>query len=85
MAQYKHYCKECIFVGQDTARDPREGNGKTWVDMYFHPTWKLGSGHFTRRWGNGPCDCWSKLEELASGPPWDVVRLAARTKKLPVR
>jgi hypothetical protein len=51
MPRYTHDCKECVFVGEDTPRDPKEG--KVYVDVYIHMGWREGVGFVTRRWGNG--------------------------------
>jgi hypothetical protein len=51
MPRYTHDCKECVFVGEDTPRDPKEG--KVYVDVYIHMGWREGIGFITRRWGSG--------------------------------
>jgi hypothetical protein len=52
---FGHDCKECAYVGKDNPRD-NEPRG-SYVDLYYHPGWKLGTGCLTRRWGSGVKEC----------------------------
>jgi hypothetical protein len=80
--RYKHNCQDCIFIGEDQSRDHKERQ-VNYVDLYFHPTWKLGAGHYTRRWGSAPGDAWSISEELVlNSPIWEPVRRMAQARKI---
>jgi hypothetical protein len=77
-----HDCEACFYVGKDNPRSKEEGNN--YVDLYYHPGWRIGSGALVRRWESGPKGLCTMLmssymkSSSTPEPKWSIIVNAAK-------